>query len=107
MMIICLIWAFYGIAAPHDLLLYSTDNITHAQSVTDPQNMRTIWSVIWSCLTIIFACTRTAIHPNISNPKDAKWTIQIRKIKMCLMAIVAPECMVLMALRQLPHAKKT
>ncbi|KIM25421.1 hypothetical protein M408DRAFT_48689, partial [Serendipita vermifera MAFF 305830] len=37
---------------------------------------RTIWSVVWSCLSTIFLCTWVAIHPNVAfrpEKRNASW----------------------------------
>ena len=60
---------------------HSTDNI---------YGTRSIWSIIWSCLSIISACTWIAVHPNIPGPKDSKWTVLCKRMKIMGCFIFAP-----------------
>ena len=67
---------------------------------------RTIWSIIWSCLVTIFACTWVAVHPNIPDP-DEKWhTVASRRVGITFMALIAPELVIMWAMRQLVSARK-
>ena len=51
---------------------------------------RLIWSIIWSCLLIIFACTWIAVHPNIPGPKDSQWTVLCKRMAIMGCFIFAP-----------------
>jgi hypothetical protein len=106
MILICLLWSIYGIAAPQNLVQTSTDTNTTSMTASGPDShdTRTVLSLVWSCLAIIFSCTWTAIHPNIPDPKDGGCKIFFRKVGMCLMVIIVPEWMVMVATRQLIHA---
>jgi hypothetical protein len=106
MLLLCFILALYSAAAPHGPVLTSTDTSKASSPYSCSPNTRTEWSLVYSCLAIIFSCTWTAIHPNIPDPKDSKWTILFRKIKICLIAIIAPEWVVMWAVRQFLFARK-
>ncbi|KAF7305714.1 hypothetical protein HMN09_00724700 [Mycena chlorophos] len=67
---------------------------------TDINHCRTLFSIVWSCLTTIFACTWTAVHPNLPAPNIGIVANFWRKFKMMLVAMIAPELMVAFALRQ-------
>ncbi|KAF9480148.1 hypothetical protein BDN70DRAFT_782905, partial [Pholiota conissans] len=67
---------------------------------------RTKWGIIRSCLFTIFACTWTAIHPNIGAPTDSQWIIFRRRLSVMLCALIAPEVMVLWAMKQRQGAKR-
>jgi hypothetical protein len=81
-----------------------------SESVIDPRSLpnrcddlnecRTIWDIIWSCLATIFACTWIALHLNIPGPKEKWYTIALRKAGVMLLAIIAPEIVVMWAMRQ-------
>ena len=58
-----------------------TDNIYGTRSLS---------SIIWSCLAIIFACTWIAVHPNIPGPKDSQWTVLCKRMKIMGYFIFAP-----------------
>jgi hypothetical protein len=43
----------------------------------DQDSRRTIWSIVWSCLTTIFLCTWVALHPNVAfrpEKPNARWS---------------------------------
>ncbi|KAG6914158.1 hypothetical protein DXG01_002010 [Tephrocybe rancida] len=77
----------------------SLGDLVPASSSSD----RSISSIVWSCLTTIFACTWIAIHPNI--PRSNERPI-FRRLKIFVMALVAPELIVLWALRQWLSSRK-
>ncbi|KAG6865586.1 hypothetical protein C0991_001135 [Blastosporella zonata] len=66
-------------------------------------NDRGLWGVIWGCITTIFACTWIAIHPNIPAPSERPIA---RKLKIFVLALIAPELIVLWALRQWLSSRK-
>ena len=62
---------------------------------------RTIWDIIWSSLTTIFTCTWVACHPNIPGLDEIRpMERKARRIKVFLVALLAPEVIVLWAMRQ-------
>ncbi|KAF7302304.1 hypothetical protein MIND_00797900 [Mycena indigotica] len=85
-------------------------------------NQRSLFSIVWGCFTTIFACIWVSAHPNVPPPvprppkKDAtviahlKWylidsTIGVRRrLKLVLVAFIAPELIVGFAGRQLETA---
>ncbi|KIM25442.1 hypothetical protein M408DRAFT_74265, partial [Serendipita vermifera MAFF 305830] len=45
-------------------------------SCGDQDATRTVWGVVWSCLSTIFLCTWVAVHPNVAfrpEKRDAGW----------------------------------
>jgi hypothetical protein len=67
---------------------------------TDIRYCRTIWNIIWSCLVTIFGCTWVAVHPNIPNAEDKWFTTALRRLQLMVMALIAPEFVILWAMRQ-------
>jgi hypothetical protein len=67
-------------------------------SCSDIGHCRTIWNIIWSCLVTIFGCTWVAVHPNIPNAED-KW-FTLRRLQLMVMALIAPEMVIIWAMRQ-------
>ncbi|EKM82159.1 hypothetical protein AGABI1DRAFT_55347, partial [Agaricus bisporus var. burnettii JB137-S8] len=65
-----------------------------------PSDRRTIWDIVWGCLITIFICTWIAIHPNIPAPTDSRWCVFKRGLLTMIFALIAPELMVIWALRQ-------
>lgn len=68
---------------------------------------RTLWSVIWSCAATLFACTWTAIHPNIPGMDEGKVIVFCRRLCIMIMALVAPELMITWAANQFLSARDT
>ncbi|KAJ7209256.1 hypothetical protein GGX14DRAFT_521400, partial [Mycena pura] len=79
------------------------------------QNCRSTFVIVRGCLTTIFACTWVSVHPNVPppdpNPPDSFWpnlkgriivaTRSLRRrLKLMLVAVIAPELMVGFAARQ-------
>ena len=77
------------------------DNSTYT-TVIPAADTRTIWNLIWSCSTIIFSCTWVAIHPNIPDPNDSTFKV---KLKIFIVAVLAPEWIVMWAIRQFLKAR--
>jgi hypothetical protein len=106
--LLCLVWAVYSAAAPHNLDPSPNGSIDEygATQLSDMTQTKTLWSLIWGCLTIIISCTWTSVHSNIPGPECGKRGIWFRRLQLCLIAILAPEWMVMLALRQRGHAKQ-
>jgi hypothetical protein len=73
---------------------------------------RTLWNIIWSCLSTIFLCTWGSLHPNISSTPDApgmgrrdklrKWLVELLtyKLPLFIWALLVPEYILAWAIRQ-------
>jgi hypothetical protein len=61
---------------------------------------RTLWNIIWSCAATLFACTWTAIHPNIPGVDEGKLAIISRRLLIMVMVLVVPELIIAWAARQ-------
>ncbi|KAJ7257597.1 hypothetical protein C8J57DRAFT_1027823, partial [Mycena rebaudengoi] len=61
---------------------------------------RKLFDIIWGCFVTIFACTWVSVHPNVPPPNQGPLTLLWRRLKMMLIAIIAPEVMVGFAARQ-------
>ncbi|KAJ7608725.1 hypothetical protein FB45DRAFT_845874 [Roridomyces roridus] len=70
----------------------------------DINNCRTLFQIVWGCLATIFAFTWVSVHPNVPPPHQSAIALFWRKLKMMLIAIMAPEIMVGFAHRQLVAA---
>lgn len=71
-----------------------------SSSCNDLGHCRTKWSVIWSCLTTLFACIWVANHSDIPDIYDGSWEFFLRRSFKMFMALGAPETILLFALRQ-------
>ncbi|KAJ7078968.1 hypothetical protein C8R44DRAFT_654325 [Mycena epipterygia] len=71
----------------------------------DIDSCRKLLDIIWGCLTTIFACTWVSVHPNVPPPKRGWLALFWRRLKMMLIAVIAPELMVGFAVRQFRAAQ--
>ncbi|KAG2357365.1 hypothetical protein BDR07DRAFT_1612541 [Suillus spraguei] len=68
---------------------------------------RSLWEIIWSCAATLFACTWTAIHPNIPGMNEGQFTVISCRLGIMLMALIAPELMITWATAQFISARST
>ncbi|KAJ7195338.1 hypothetical protein GGX14DRAFT_677105 [Mycena pura] len=79
------------------------DQIHHpapADSCEDVNNRRRLFDIVWGCLTTIFACTWISVHPNVPPPKQSSLALLWRRLKLMIIAVIAPELMVGFAAEQ-------
>ncbi|KAG9224719.1 hypothetical protein PTI98_010125 [Pleurotus ostreatus] len=64
--------------------------------------------IAWSCLAIIFACTWTAIHPNIPSERirHSEWKLRRWRLIQAIWALMVPELMVMWAVQQWAEARR-
>ncbi|KAK7022790.1 hypothetical protein VNI00_016961 [Paramarasmius palmivorus] len=77
----------------------------------DINGCRTSTDIIWSCISVIFICTWVAIHPNIPivRKRQKQWhpaVVFYQNVELMIIAIFAPEFMILWAMRQREKAKE-
>ena len=89
-------------AAPSPLILplagSSSNQTSPTHSCVDQQ--RSIWDILWSCSATIFACTWVSVHPNIPGRDNSQWKIFSNRAQIMLWTIMAPELVILWALRE-------
>jgi hypothetical protein len=81
------------------LAIAAVDKST-SDSDNDISHRRTTWNIVWSCAATIFACIWVALHPNIPGPDESTLKITLRRVKLMAMALIAPELVVVWAMRQ-------
>ncbi|KIK65965.1 hypothetical protein GYMLUDRAFT_257878 [Collybiopsis luxurians FD-317 M1] len=67
---------------------------------------RTLFSILSSCFSVIFICVWVAIHPNVPNAKHSSYRVLFDKFSITFLALLAPELMVIWALRQWVSAQR-
>ncbi|KAJ7910780.1 hypothetical protein B0H13DRAFT_596172 [Mycena leptocephala] len=78
---------------------------TSSDSCNDIDNCRKLFNIVWGCLATIFACTWVSVHPNVPAPNQSRLMLYWRRLKMMLIAVIAPELMVGFAARQFVAAR--
>jgi hypothetical protein len=73
-------------------------NVAAAMNMSS--NNRSVTDIIWSCFATVFACTWVSLHPNIPHPDATEWHIRRHRFLMMLCGLIAPELIVLFALRE-------
>jgi hypothetical protein len=118
MIILLLVYAIFqsnfGDAAPTPSIEFRD-----VGSSGEPIQTRSLWNIIWSCLSTIFLCTWVSLHPNISStpkkPGSGRFEKWIRnssikfltyKLPLFLWALLVPEYIFAWAIRQYIMAGK-
>ncbi|ESK82947.1 hypothetical protein Moror_11825 [Moniliophthora roreri MCA 2997] len=72
----------------------------------DIRKCRTVIGIIWSCLSVVFICTWVSIHPNVPRVGTHAAVVIYQNIVIMVIALLAPELVVLWAMRQWFSAKE-
>jgi len=67
---------------------------------------RTVWSIVWSCLATLFACSWVAVHPNVPRATDSEALILGRRLATMGYMLLAPELVICWAAKQHFSAKE-
>jgi hypothetical protein len=65
---------------------------------------RTLFEIIWSCLSTLIICAWTAVHPNVPPPN--RWRPHWNRLKIMFWMIIAPELVLAWAVRQFFAARE-
>ena len=94
---------YYGITAapitPPDPSHYDTSVFIRDDSSTSNSG-RTVWDILWSCLATTFAVTWVSVHPNVPFLEESSFSILKRRIFLMVLALLAPEVMIMRAFKQ-------
>ncbi|KAG2369102.1 hypothetical protein BDR07DRAFT_1604982 [Suillus spraguei] len=84
------------------------DTSIHTLDSSDPPsyNTRTLWDIISSCGLTLFACTWTAVHPDIPYMDQGIFSITFRRLFLMVVTLIAPEIITLWAVIQLLTARQ-
>ena len=104
LVLLCFSASWNTFALPTDLQPRDILPKSHLQYVcihdSDKFGDRSIYGILWSCLSTIFACTWIAVHPNIPAPRDSWWEILGRRVAIMGYVLLAPEFVIFWAARQ-------
>ena len=78
----------------HDASIFIRDDSTDADAD------RTVWDILWSCLATTFAVTWVSVHPNVPVLEETSWMVLKRRIFLMVLALLAPEVMIMWAFKQ-------
>jgi len=62
--------------------------------------------IIWSCIATTLAASWVSLHPNLPHPNDSWFKKSIRRVELMAWAIVAPELIIVWAMRQWRGARR-
>ena len=65
---------------------------------------RTLFGIVWSCLSTIIICAWTAVHPNVPPPNQ--WKARWNRLGIMFWMIIAPELVLAWAVRQFFAARE-
>ena len=68
-------------------------------SRVDYCSQRTLFNIIWGCISTTIICAWAAIHPNIP-PREGPFKATLRRLELMFWAIMAPEILPAWALNQ-------
>jgi hypothetical protein len=118
MLILLLVYAIFK-SSFGDALPTPSIELRDPCSCDEPIQTRSLWDIIWSCLSTIFLCTWVSLHPNISStpeePGLSWFEKNIRtpliefltyKLPLFLWALLVPEYILAWAIRQYIMAGK-
>ena len=78
----------------HDVPIFIRDDSTDADAG------RTVLDILWSCLATTFAVTWVSVHPNVPFLEETSWMVLKRRMFLMLLALLAPEVMIMWAFKQ-------
>ncbi|KAF9008033.1 hypothetical protein BDQ17DRAFT_1275967 [Cyathus striatus] len=81
----------FSVDAPADCRFTSNYSFGTQRSMTD---------IVWGCVSTVFLCTWLSIHMNAPAPREKSSKILWRRLKTMYWALVAPELVMLWAIRQ-------
>ncbi|KAG1720369.1 hypothetical protein EDB19DRAFT_1885187 [Suillus lakei] len=97
----CVPFVCASLQSLNDTCVYALDDSNSASST----DTRTLWDILLSCGWTLFACTWTAVHPNVPGMNEGKVAITSRRLFIMIMALLAPELMITWASRQFFSAR--
>src|SRR5260370_38583769 len=75
-------------------------DITTEEDSESSSSKRTLFSIVWGCVTTTFICAWVAIHPNIAT-RDSPFKRTLRRLDLMFWAIMVPPIFLSWALNQL------
>lgn len=98
----CVPFVHASLPSLNDTYVQTLDSSTYSPS----DNTRTMWDILLSCGLTLFACTWTAIHPNIPGVNDGMVLIIFYRLCLMVVASLIPEFMTIWAIAQFCCAER-
>ena len=73
----------------------------------DQPNQRGTLDIIWSCASTLAICCWAMVHLNVPAQSDKHWTLFLRKLRWLMLALLAPELVMLFACGQWASAQRS
>ena len=67
-------------------------------------NSRTLFGIVGSCVSTIFICAWTSVHPNVPPPNP--WEVRWNRLRLMFWMMIAPEFVLAWAVRQFFAARE-
>jgi hypothetical protein len=77
----------------------SSPDISSLNQCLCPYQRRSLWEILWTCLSMIFACTWVSVHPNIPLAGEKGWETIVRRLELMMWGILSPEVIVYWAMK--------
>ncbi|KAF9023234.1 hypothetical protein BDZ89DRAFT_1070108 [Hymenopellis radicata] len=77
--------------------------------IADADDLRSVYDIVWGCLTTVFACSWLTVHPNVPTDdtrRKGSLHITLERVKLAGIAVIAPEVILIFAMRQWKMARK-
>ena len=84
----------------------NSDHLAKRGWVYQPNQRRTL-DIIWTCVTTLAVCCWVMLHLNVPANSDTLWTITLRKARWFMLALLAPELVMLFACGQWASALRS
>ncbi|KAG2738825.1 hypothetical protein P692DRAFT_20757570 [Suillus brevipes Sb2] len=98
----CIPFVCASLPSLNDTYIHTLDS-----STCSPCNTRTLWDILWSCGLTLFACTWTAVHPDIPGVDDGVVRKFFSRLGLMIMTLFAPEVTISWAVAQFLGARDT
>ncbi|KAE9391776.1 hypothetical protein BT96DRAFT_1000995 [Gymnopus androsaceus JB14] len=85
---------------PTQNLAAGTTSRSSPDACNDINRCRTLFQILSSCISVLIACIWVSVHPNVPSRNDSLWVTSRRKAGLMLVTLLAPEIMILWAVRQ-------
>ena len=96
----------FGLSVPAAAVMHIAEGRSRLGYVGQPDYRGTI-DIIWSCLITLGICVWAMLHLNVPARTDSEFTLILRRSRWMLIAVLAPELVMLFAIGQWASAKRS